>query len=198
LGFFASREAWHHPAVDKKPPKTAARRKMETKPVARKPVTKKAVANKPARKNIAAKNPAATIKLATKNPVVAKKPGPRADFGAPIEGFFVKQPSHLRVILETLRTLVEEAAPDAQATIKWGMPFYTLGGAMVCALAGFKAHVNLILAGPPEIFTDSAGLLEGDGKTGRHLKVRKLDELPRGAVRGWLRTAVAHARRGGE
>jgi uncharacterized protein YdeI (YjbR/CyaY-like superfamily) len=119
-----------------------------------------------------------------------KKFGRRADLGAPIDGFFAKQPPHLRPILETLRQMIEEAAPTATSAIKWGMPFYTVGDRMMCALAGFKAHVNLILAGPPGTFADPDGLLEGDGKTGRHLKLRSLDELPRKQVQGWLRTAA--------
>ena len=125
----------------------------------------------------------------------AKKPPPRADLGAPVDGFFAKQPPQLRAILDELRKLVDEAAPDATSSLKWGMPFYTVGGETMCALAGFKAHVNLILAGPPGTFADPDGLLEGDGKTGRHLKLRALDELPRAAVRGWLRTAAARARK---
>jgi hypothetical protein len=75
------------------------------------------------------------------------------------------------------------------------MPFYTVGGNMMCALAGFKAHVNLILAGPPGTFADPEGRLEGDGETGKHLKLRALDELPRAAVKGWLKAAAARARR---
>jgi hypothetical protein len=144
--------------------------------------------------------PAKTPKKAQKPapsppPVGGKMPARRADFGAPIDGFFAKQPPHLRAILEALRELVEEAAPDATASLKWGMPFYTLGrNKMMCALAGFKSHVNLILAGPPDAFADPDGLLEGDAKTGRHLKLRTLDELPREAVRGWLRTASQVAR----
>ena len=130
-----------------------------------------------------------------KTPATVKKPPRRADFGAPIDGFFARQPSHLRAILEALRKLVEEAAPDATASIRWGMPQYTFGRTMMCALAGFKAHVNLILAGPPGTFVDPHGLLEGDGKTGRHLKLRTLDELPRDAVRGWLRAAAQLARK---
>ena len=118
----------------------------------------------------------------------------RADYGAPIAGFFAKQSANLRPILEALRGLVEEAAPGASAALKWGMPFYTLGGKPVCALAGFKSHVNLILAGPPGTFADPDGLLEGDGKTGKHLKLRTLDELPRAAVRRWLKSAVKLAR----
>jgi hypothetical protein len=126
-----------------------------------------------------------------------KKYGQRADLGAPIDGFFAKQPAHLRAILEALRELADEAAPEATKSIKWGMPFYSVGSAMMCALAGHKAHVNLVLAGPPEIFVDPAGLLEGGGKTGRHLKVTKLEDLPRAAARGWLRAAANHARRAG-
>jgi hypothetical protein len=73
-----------------------------------------------------------------KKPAAPKKYERRADLGAPIDGFFAKQQPHLRPILEELRKLVEEAAPDATSAIKWGMPFYTVGGQMMCALAGFK------------------------------------------------------------
>jgi hypothetical protein len=69
-----------------------------------------------------------------------------------------------------------------------------VGDNMMCALAGFKSHVNLILAGPPGTFADPEGRLEGDGKTGKHLKLRALDELPRAAVKGWLKTAAARGR----
>ena len=74
------------------------------------------------------------------------------------------------------------------------MPFYTVGGETLCALAGFKAHVNLILPGPKGTYADPDDLLEGEGSTGRHIKVRSLDELPRAAVRGWLRVAAKRAR----
>jgi hypothetical protein len=126
----------------------------------------------------------------------AKKPAARADLGAPVEGFLVRQPAPLRAILDELRRLVDEAAPEATSALKWGMPFYQVGGNVLCALAGFKAHVNLILPGPPGTYTDPDGLLEGDGKTGKHLKVRQLEDLPRAAVRGWLRTAASRARGG--
>ena len=135
----------------------------------------------------------ATKKTATKK--TAMKPAPRADFGAPIDGFFAKQPAALRSILEALRTMVDEAAPDAQSSIKWGMPFYSIAGAMMCALGAHKSHVNLILSGPAGAFKDPDGLLSGEGKTGRHLKLTSLAELPRAKVRVWLRTAAELARK---
>jgi len=121
--------------------------------------------------------------------------GPRADLGAPVDGFFAKQPAPLAAILAELRRLVREAAPEATSALKWGMPFYTVGGETMCAIAAFKSHVNLILPGPPGTYADPDRLLEGDGKTGRHLKLRSRDELPVTAVRGWLRIAAARARK---
>ena len=133
-------------------------------------------------------------KSSSKKPA-AKKPAPRADHGAPVDGFFSRQPPHLRSILEELRKLIGETAPEAQTSIKWGMPFYSLEGVMMCATSAHKSHVNLVLSGPPDAFSDPVGRLSGEGKTGRHLKLTTLDELPRDAVRGWLRAAAEIARR---
>jgi hypothetical protein len=164
---------WHHAPVKKAAPKKI------TKPAAKKSSAQKSTPKKPA----------------AKTPAPAMKYGPRKDLGAPIDAFFAKQPPHLRPVVEELRKMVEDAAPDASSAIKWGMPFFSVGDAMMCAIAAHKSHVNLILSGPPGTYADPKGLLEGDGKTGRHLKVRVLDELPRAEVRAWLETAALHARK---
>jgi hypothetical protein len=147
----------------------------------------------------AARKPAKGRRPSAARRPVAKPPTPRwagerADYGQPIDGFFARQPPQLRPILEALRELVEAAAPEAASSTKWGMPFYTIGGEMFCALGAHKAHVNLIMVGPPDGFADPKGRLEGSGRGGRHLKLASLDELPRAAVRGWLRTAATWAR----
>lgn len=146
---------------------------------------KKAVAKKPIAKKAAPPKKAA--------PAPAKM-APRADFGLPVDGFFRKQPPHIRPITDALRALVEEAAPDASSSIKWGMPFYSIGEGMMCAIGAHKGHVNLVLSGPPGTFEDPDGRLAGDGKTGRHLEVTRVDELPYDDVRRWLRTAADRAR----
>lgn len=151
-----------------------------------------------ARRMSTAKTTRATKKRAEnrKSAAPKKMAARRDDFGAPIEGFFAKQPPHLRAILEELRKLVEEAAPKATASLKWGMPFYSLGegmGGMLCALGGHREHVNLILPGEEGTYADPDGRLEGSAKSGKHLKLRSLDELPKEAVRAWLRTAVTVA-----
>jgi hypothetical protein len=123
------------------------------------------------------------------------RPGSRSDLGAPIDGFFARHPPHLRVILEKLRGLVEEAVPDAESSLKWGMPWFTVEGRRMCALTGHKAHVNLVLCGRAEAFDDPQGRLAGSGEAGRHLKLTSLGDLPVRAVRRWLRTAAAEARK---
>lgn len=124
----------------------------------------------------------------------AAKPAPRADLGAPIDGFLAKQPAQLRAILDALEGMIREIAPSAEASLKWGMPFFNLGGEMLCALGAHKSHVNLILPGPPGTYADPKGLLEGTGKTGKHLKLTSIDELPRKQVRAWLAVAVSRVR----
>jgi len=52
--------------------------------------------------------------------------GRRADLGAPTETFFARQPPEQRALLEALHALVERAAPDARASIKWGMPYFEM------------------------------------------------------------------------
>jgi hypothetical protein len=139
----------------------------------------------------------AKAKSAVRKPAKPPAPmkfGPRKDLGAPVEGFFTKQPPHIRPIVDRLRALIGEAAPEAQSSIKWGMPFYEIAGNTVCAIGAFKQHVNLILPGPPGTYADPEGRLEGDGKTGKHLKLRSAEELAPAAVRGWLKTAAARAR----
>ena len=170
----------------------AKRQRSSAKPAVAKVAAAKPAAGKPAAGKATAAKPAA--KPRAKKPAPQRTPAARADFGKPITNFFARQPARLRPVLQELRVLVEESAPDATASIKWGMPFYEIAGTMMCAIGAHKAHVNLILPGPPGTYADPQGLLRGDGKTGRHLRVVSVDEVPHAAVRGWLRTAATRAR----
>jgi hypothetical protein len=125
----------------------------------------------------------------------ARRTAPRrADYGASLDAYLSRLPADARERVDALGALVAEAAPDATASLRWGIPWFAVGGETFCAVAGFRSHANLILPGPPGTFADPGGLLEGEGKTGTHLKVRDLAELPRTAIRGWLRAAVRAAR----
>jgi hypothetical protein len=166
----------------KKVPSKKAPAKKATAPARTAPPEQRASKKVPSKKAPSKKAPA--------KKQAARRFAPRADLGAPVDGFFRKQPSPLREILEELRRLVDEVVPGAVSAIKWGNPFYTLDGTTICALGAHKSHVNLILAGPPGTFDDPHQRLSGEGKTGRHLKLTSLAQLPRDEVRGWLRSAT--------
>lgn len=128
--------------------------------------------------------------VASAMPPTKKKPPTRADLGAPVDSWFSKQPAALRPIGDALRALIDQTIPKATSSVKWGNAFYELDGGIVCAISAHKAHVNLILSGPPDIFADPKGRLTGEGKTGRHLKLTALDQLPKADVVKWLKAAA--------
>lgn len=143
---------------------------------------------KPAAKKPPAKKPAA------KKAAKPKHALQRADYAKPVTSFYAKAPAATRPIILALRDLVEAAAPDATASLKWGMPFYEIGKNFVAAIGAHKAHVNLILPGPAGTYDDPHGHLVGAGKTGKHLRLTALADLPRADVERWLAVAAARAR----
>jgi uncharacterized protein YdhG (YjbR/CyaY superfamily) len=59
-----------------------------------------------------------------------------------IDEYIAGFPAEVQRILEKIRTTIKKAAPDAQETIKYGMPTFTLNGSLV-HFAAFKKHIGL-------------------------------------------------------
>lgn len=57
-----------------------------------------------------------------------------------IDAYIEKKADFAKLILNHLRLLVHKACPNAQETIKWGMPFFDYKGSVLCAMAAFKKH----------------------------------------------------------
>ncbi len=78
-----------------------------------------------------------------------------------IDDYIAAFPPHVQEILEMIRKTVKEAAPDAQETIKYQMPTFTLNGNLVY-FAAFKNHIGFY---PPsaanEQFKDELAGYEG-------------------------------------
>lgn len=130
---------------------------------------------------------AAPVKRAVKKAVA--RHGARADLGAPVDGYFARQPAATRALLEALRAQVLKAVPDAHEAIKWGMPFYEKDGSL-CSLAVFKSYVSLHIFAPPEALADPKGRLEGSGKSMRHLKVRTASDIDGASIQRWLKATA--------
>lgn len=109
----------------------------------------------------------------------------------PSNTYLAEQPSDKRALLEQLRALVMKGLPDAEVSIKWGVPFYAMSGKQVCALAAFKEHVAINFFAPPAVLVDPDKKLEGSGKGNRMLKVRSAADIDSASIRRWLKAAVA-------
>ena len=59
-----------------------------------------------------------------------------------IDAYVAKAAGFAQPILKRLRALVHAACPEAEETIKWGMPSFTLKGKILCGMAAFKAHAT--------------------------------------------------------
>ena len=140
---------------------------------------------KPAAKKTAAK------KTNAKKTAATSAGGKRPDLGASTAAYIAEQPADKRALLEKLRSLVAKGIPDAEASIKWGVPIYQRNGRNVCALASFKDHVAINFFAPPNVLIDPGKKLEGGGKTSRLLKVRSAADIDSASIMRWLKAAAA-------
>lgn len=104
--------------------------------------------------------------------------------------YIADQPADKAVLLKKLNAIVRKGMPDAEATIKWGVPVYQRGGKNVLALASFKEHVGLNFFVPPGVLPDPKKRLEG-GKTNRMLKIRSAADIDDAAILKWVEAAAA-------
>ena len=102
-------------------------------------------------------------------------------------------PPEKRAPLEKLRALIEATVPNAESGLKWGVPFYTLDGKILCNLGVLKNEVAMGIYAPPEAFDDPKGQLSGKSNEYRVLKVKNEREIDAASVKRWLKAAVAAA-----
>ncbi len=121
----------------------------------------------------------------------AKKPAAKKAASGPDTRYIAEQAADKAALLEKLRALVNKGVPDADVSIKWGVPFYQLNGKNICALASFKDHVAINFFAPPSAFVDPEKKLEGSGKGNRMLKVRSAGDIDSASILRWLKAVVA-------
>ncbi|MBC9915618.1 YdeI/OmpD-associated family protein [Chitinophaga varians] len=98
---------------------------------------------------------------------------------ARIDAYILKSAGFAQPILEHMRALVHKACPEAEETIKWGMPYFTYEGQLLCCFAAFKAHCSFIfwkgalMDDPDNIFQQ-----RGENGMGQLGKIASLKDLP--------------------
>ena len=79
----------------------------------------------------------------------------------------IKEPE-LKRLAKKLRSIIREALPEAEETIKMGVPCYLINGKMIATIADYSKHVNLYFFKGTKL---SSKILEGTGKGLRHIKI---------------------------
>lgn len=91
-----------------------------------------------------------------------------------IDAYIAKTQPFAQPILAHVRARVHAIVPDVEEAIKWGMPAFTRGGAILLITAAFKAHAALNFWRGGEIGDGSAKA----GAMGQLGKIASLADLP--------------------
>jgi hypothetical protein len=103
-----------------------------------------------------------------------------------VDNYLEKQKSLQKEICQKLREIIFKIILDVKEEMKWGVPTYADGKYYIVAL---KDHVNLevSLRGLSE---EKQKLLEGSGKTMKHIKILSLEEIEEKRVAEPLKLAL--------
>ena len=91
-----------------------------------------------------------------------------------IDAYIDKAAPFAKPILEHVRERVHVAAPEAEETMKWSSPTFTIDGKILLGMAAFKAHAALNFWRGQELRGDAA---KADAM-GQFGKLTSLDDLP--------------------
>ena len=90
-----------------------------------------------------------------------------------IDAYIAKAAPFAKPILEHVRARVHAVAPDAEETLKWSMPSFTIDGKILMGMAAFKAHATLGFWRGQEMGLEASH--EAMGQLG---KLRSIEDLP--------------------
>ena len=103
--------------------------------------------------------------------------------------YLADQPARNRRIIRALRSFVKRTSPRLEESVKWGNGCWLLGDAPVAYVYSAPDHVQLGFFRGAAL-DDPKGLLRGEGKYVRHLRLTKRSELDEKAFTPLLRQAV--------
>jgi uncharacterized protein YdhG (YjbR/CyaY superfamily) len=65
---------------------------------------------------------------------------------ADIDAYIAQFPDEIRIILEKIRAVIHEAAPEAEEAIRYGIPTFRLNGSNLVHFAAFRHHISFFPA----------------------------------------------------
>jgi len=99
--------------------------------------------------------------------------------------YIAKAPLAQKEIMETLRQLIHASVPNVKEEFKWSRPIFKATKDFAYFLAN-KNYVTLGFTKDIEKLEDSNNILEGTGKTMRHIKLRNVSDIDSALLKKWF------------
>ncbi|SES20443.1 DUF1801 domain-containing protein [Psychrobacillus sp. OK032] len=108
-----------------------------------------------------------------------------------VDQYILDLPDDIQNITTKLRKIILNSSPKLKEEYKWSMPNYAYNG-LVCYLQASKKHVNLGFQRGNELLEkDTNKLLQGTGKTMRHIRIKNMEDIQSGAFTSLIKEALA-------
>ena len=117
----------------------------------------------------------------------------QADMSPLIDEYVESLTDWKKDVAEELREVISNASRELTEEVKWGFPCYTADGKCVCGFMAMKDSVNFVLYQGANL-DDPSGLIEGTGKSMRHVKLRSLQDLRRPAFTKFIKESIRLAK----
>ena len=101
-----------------------------------------------------------------------------------VNQYFKNQQSPQKEICQKLREIIVRNFPDILEEMKWGVPTYGGGKTYIVAL---KNHVNMGFS-LKELSKEDQKILDGSGKTMKHMKIYSIDGIDEEKIVGLLKS----------
>ncbi len=91
-------------------------------------------------------------------------------------------------VVEAIRALMRETAPEASEAIAYGIPVFKMRR-IIAVISPTKKDITFSFSRGAE-FEDRYGLLKGEGKVSKVVKIRRVEEMNVEALKYYIRQAV--------
>jgi hypothetical protein len=108
--------------------------------------------------------------------------------GKTVDAYIAQLEEWQAEIVSKVRTIILEAAPEADESIKWAQPVYEVNGPFAYIKA-FKNSVNFGFWRGVDIH-DPHGLLQGTGEKMRHIRLTSLEDIDSETFTDFIHQAV--------
>jgi len=95
-----------------------------------------------------------------------------------VDSYIAKARPFAQPILTHLRTVIHDAVPEVEETVKWSMPFFVYRGIILANIAGFKEHCSFGIWKENVQPLMKDGVEERGGGMGSFGKLTSMDDLP--------------------